>query len=67
MSRMEIISEIPKLSRADRREIMRRIMEVEGNGGIDLRARHRRDSSCRTSLTAENLRRGLGTTRGRHF
>jgi len=31
MSRAEIISEIPKLSHADRREIMRRIMEVEGD------------------------------------
>jgi hypothetical protein len=36
MSRAEIISEIPKLSHADRREIMRRILEVEGNGGVDL-------------------------------
>jgi hypothetical protein len=38
MSRAEIISEIPKLSHADRREIMRRILEVEGNGGVDLSA-----------------------------
>ncbi|MGA9453515.1 MAG: hypothetical protein WBW41_19485 [Verrucomicrobiia bacterium] len=29
MSRAEIISEIPKLSHADRREIMRRIIEAE--------------------------------------
>ncbi len=39
MSRTEIISEIPKLSHADRREIMRCILEVEGNNGVDLRAR----------------------------
>lgn len=31
MSRAEIISEIPKLSHADRREIMRRILEVEAD------------------------------------
>ena len=37
MSRMEIISEIPKLSHADRREIIRRILKVEGNNGVDLR------------------------------
>ena len=29
MSRAEIISEIPKLSHADRREIMRKIIEAE--------------------------------------
>lgn len=29
MSRAEIISEIPKLSHTDRREIMRRIIEAE--------------------------------------
>ena len=39
MSRTEIISEIPKLSHADRREIMRRILEVEGNNGVELRTR----------------------------
>ncbi|MGA9450221.1 MAG: hypothetical protein WBW41_02635 [Verrucomicrobiia bacterium] len=39
MSRAEIISEIPKLSRADRREIMRCILEVEGSNSIDLRTR----------------------------
>jgi hypothetical protein len=31
MSRAEIISEIPKLSHADRRAILRRIMEVESD------------------------------------
>ena len=31
MSKAEIISEIPKLSHVDRREILRRIFEVEGN------------------------------------
>jgi hypothetical protein len=36
MSQAEIIAEIPKLSHADRREIMRRILEVEGNGSVDL-------------------------------
>ncbi len=39
MSRAEIISEIPKLSHADRREIMRCILEVEGSNSIDLRTR----------------------------
>jgi hypothetical protein len=39
MSRAEIISEIPKLSHADRREIMRRILEIEGTGSVDLQAR----------------------------
>jgi hypothetical protein len=39
MSQAEIISEIPKLSHAQRREIMRRILEIEGNGNIDLSAR----------------------------
>ena len=39
MSRAEIISEIPKLSHADRREIMRCILDVEGNNGVDLPAR----------------------------
>jgi hypothetical protein len=39
MSRSEIISEIPKLSRADRLEIMRCIMEAEGNGSVDLQSR----------------------------
>ncbi len=38
MSRAEIISEIPKLSHADRREIMRCILDVEGNNGVDLPA-----------------------------
>jgi hypothetical protein len=38
MSRAEIISEIPKLSHADRREILRRILEIEGSG-VDLPAR----------------------------
>jgi hypothetical protein len=33
MSRAEIISEIPKLSHADRREIMRSIIEVEEDAG----------------------------------
>lgn len=33
MSRAEIISEIPKLSHADRREIMRRIVEAEEDAG----------------------------------
>ena len=37
MSRAEIISEIPKLSHADRREILRCILDAEGNGGVDLR------------------------------
>ena len=39
MSQAEIISEIPKLSRAQRREILRRILEIEGNSGVDLPAR----------------------------
>lgn len=39
MSRAEIISEIPKLSHADRREIMRFLLEVEGNNGVDLQSR----------------------------
>ena len=39
MSRSEIISEIPKLSHANRREIMRCILDVEGNSGVDLPAR----------------------------
>ncbi|MGO8764302.1 MAG: hypothetical protein ACLQSR_04100 [Limisphaerales bacterium] len=39
MSRAEIISEIPKLSQADRREIVRRILEIEGNSGVELRPR----------------------------
>jgi hypothetical protein len=38
MSRAEILSEIPKLSHADRREIMRRILEIEGGGSVDLPA-----------------------------
>ena len=39
MSRAEIISEIPKLSHADRREIMRCILDAEGSNGVDLPAR----------------------------
>ena len=31
MSQAEIIAEIPKLSHAERREIMRRIIEAEGD------------------------------------
>ena len=31
MSQAEIITEIPKLSHAERREIMRRIIEAEGD------------------------------------
>ena len=33
------MSEIPKLSHADRREIMRCILDAEGNNGVDLPAR----------------------------
>ena len=39
MSRAEIISEIPKLSHADRQEVMRCLLEIEGNNGVDLPAR----------------------------
>ncbi len=39
MSRAEIISEIPKLSHADRREILRCLLEAEGSNGVDLAAR----------------------------
>lgn len=34
MSRAEIISEIPKLSHADRREIMRRIIDAEEDAAM---------------------------------
>ncbi len=39
MSRAEIISDIPKLSHADRQEIMRCLLESERNGGVDLQGR----------------------------
>lgn len=39
MSRAEIISEIPKLSHADRREILHCLLETEGKNGVDLRER----------------------------
>jgi len=62
MSRAEIISEIPKLSQADRREIMRRILEVEGKNGVDLRARgvdenHAAELRARLKTFAEDWER----------
>jgi hypothetical protein len=62
MSRTEIISEIPKLSHADRREIMRYILEVEGNNGVDLRARgidetHAAELRARLKTFAEDWER----------
>jgi hypothetical protein len=62
MSRAEIISEIPKLSHADRREITRRILEVEGNNGVDLRARgvdenHAAELRARLKTFAEDWER----------
>ena len=62
MSRAEIISEIPKLSHADRREIMRRILEVEGKNGVDLRARgvdenHAAELRARLKTFAEDWER----------
>jgi len=62
MSRAEIISEIPKLSQADRREIMRRILEVEGKNGVDLRARgvdenHASELRARLKTFAEDWER----------
>ncbi len=62
MSRAEIISEIPKLSHADRREIMRRILEVEGNNGVELRTRgidetHAAELRARLKTFAEDWER----------
>lgn len=39
MSRAEIIAEIPKLSDADRKAILRRLLEVEGDNEVELRER----------------------------
>jgi len=39
MSQAEIMIEIPKLSHAQRREILRRILEIERNGSVDLSPR----------------------------
>ncbi len=39
MSRTEIIAEIPRLSHADRKAIMRRLLEMEGDKSVDLRER----------------------------
>ena len=62
MSRAEIIAEIPKLSPADRREILRRILEVEENGGVDLPARglgetHAAELRARLKTFAEDWER----------
>jgi hypothetical protein len=62
MSRAEIIAEIPKLSHADRREILRHILQVEGNGGVDLPGRgidqaHAAELRARLKTFAEDWER----------
>ncbi len=62
MSRAEIISEIPKLSHADRREILRCLLEAESSNGVDLPARgidmtHAAELRARLKTFAEDWNR----------